>query len=175
MEPRTLVLTSYMQPNRIASWTEAVCLWFTQKCDILESYEATISSPSVTIQVPAVVRLRKDISTHKRAVKFSRLNIYQRDGWRCCFCGEKKPPRDLTYDHVIPRSRGGTTTWTNIVTACKADNRRKDNRTPREAGMTMHFKPYKPTSLPMGQPILMLADNIPDIWRPYLEATTQTA
>jgi 5-methylcytosine-specific restriction endonuclease McrA len=168
MEARTLVLTPGMQPIRIAQWQESVVLAWQGKADVLEEYEATVSSPSVTLNIPAVVRLHKAVHLHKGGVKFSRLNVLSRDRMTCCYCNEKKRPRHLNYDHVLPRSRGGKTTWNNIVTSCMPCNRRKGNRTPQEAGMKMHFKPYVPTTLSGHQPLLFLVGAAPPQWLPYL-------
>jgi len=168
MEPRTLILSSSMQPQSIATWQQSVVLLWQGKGEALESYEATVSSPSVTFQIPAVLRLHKAFSTHKSGVKFSRLNVYQRDGFRCCYCNKRFAAQDLTYDHVLPKSRGGKTNFVNIVSACHKDNLRKTNKTPGEAGMRMHFKPYVPKTIPLGRPFLLSLDRVPDLWRPYI-------
>lgn len=175
MEPQTLVLNSWMVPHSIASWQDAIVAVYKQTVDVLESYEATVSSPSLTLQIPAVMRLRKTLSMNKKGVKFSRINVLTRDGQRCCYCGLKKQIRELNYDHVIPRSRGGATVWVNIVTACKACNSRKGNRTPAEAGMRMHFQPHVPRSLPMARPFLIDVASAPAQWLPYLTVAAQTA
>jgi 5-methylcytosine-specific restriction endonuclease McrA len=172
---RTLVLNPYMQPHRLAGWQEAICLLVTGKCDVLEHYEATVSSPSITIHVPAVVRLKRDISMYKKGVKFSRINVLTRDGFRCCYCGHKKPHEELNYDHVVPRAQGGKTVWENIVTSCYRCNTRKDRRTPEQAGMRMHFKPHRPRTLPMTQPMLLSARDIAEPWKPYLQLEARTA
>lgn len=163
-----------MQPHAVASWQQAICLLVTDKADALESYEMTCSSPSVTLQMPAVLRLRKEVSPHKKGVKFSRINVLTRDRFTCCYCGQKKTPRELNYDHVVPRERGGKTDWLNIVSACYSCNSRKRNRTPKEAGMTMHFQPHRPRILPMTQPIMYATTAIPEQWKPYLEAARAT-
>jgi 5-methylcytosine-specific restriction endonuclease McrA len=168
MEPRTLILSSSMQPQSIATWQQSVVLLWQGKGEALESYEATVSSPSITFQIPAVLRLHKAFSTHKSGVKFSRINVYTRDGFRCCYDGKRYAAQDLTYDHVIARSRGGKTTFANVVSACKPCNSRKGSRTPAEAGMRMHFKPHTPKTLPLGQPLLLSLDRAPDLWLPYL-------
>jgi 5-methylcytosine-specific restriction endonuclease McrA len=170
MQLRTLILNAWMSPHSIATWQQAICLLVTDKVHVLEEYEAEVSSPSVTIRVPAVAVLRRNLSTHKKGVKFSRVNVLTRDGFRCCYCGKKRGPRELNYDHVVPRSQGGTTAWENIVTSCYPCNTRKDRRTPKEAGMRMYFQPHRPRILPMTQPILVSMDAIPDAWQPYLEA-----
>jgi 5-methylcytosine-specific restriction endonuclease McrA len=103
--------------------------------------------------VPAVVRLRKMAKTSARGVKFSRRNVYQRDDYTCQYCGQKKPARELSYDHVVPRSAGGRTDWRNIVTACKACNSRKDAQTCDEAGMWPKKDPIRPAHLPVSPPL----------------------
>jgi 5-methylcytosine-specific restriction endonuclease McrA len=175
MEPQTLVLNSWMVPHAIMTWQQAIVAMMTSKVDVLESYDAVVSSPSITFQIPAVVRLRKTPQMHRKGVKFSRINVLTRDGQRCCFCNEKKPPRDLNYDHVIPRAQGGKTSWTNIVTACKKCNSRKGNRTPSQAAMRMHFQPYAPTSLPMARNFLFDLSRAPAQWLLYLIDAAQSA
>jgi 5-methylcytosine-specific restriction endonuclease McrA len=168
MEPRTLILNAWMAPHSVATWQQAICLLVTGKIDVLEEYAAEVSSPSVTIRIPAVARLRKELGAHKRGVKFSRVNVLARDGFRCCYCGQKKSARELNYDHVVPRCKGGRTLWENIVTSCYACNARKGRRTPKEAGMRMHFQPHRPRVLPMTQPLLVAMGAVPDAWKPYL-------
>lgn len=170
---RTLVLSPWMGVHRIVDWKEAISIVWAQKGEALETYEATASSPSVTLQIPAVVRLKKAISPFKKGVKFSRGNILSRDGFRCCYCGEKFEPRKLNYDHVVPRHQGGKTDWDNIVSSCYPCNRKKRNRTPQQAGMKMHFKPHKPKVLPMARPLVSVRD-VPSQWLPYIEAAQET-
>ena len=173
MDLQTLVLNPSMQPHRIASWQEAICLVYTEKGDVLEEYEATVSSPSITFQVPAVIRLKKEMSLFKKGVKYSPLNIFTRDRHVCCYCGVKKKPREVNCDHVLPRVQGGKTTWTNIVTSCYPCNRKKGARTPAQAGMRMHYQPHIPKRLPLAP--LILIKHTPDLWAPYLSAVAQTA
>jgi 5-methylcytosine-specific restriction endonuclease McrA len=164
---RTLLLTPWMAPHKIISWERAVVLLTLDKIDVLEEYDVEIRSPSVAMRTPAVVRLRKAGSTTKHAVRFSRINVYTRDGFRCQYCGERKEMRDLNYDHVVPRVRGGHTVWENIVTSCYACNDRKGSRTPEEAGMTLRRKPFKPTSLPVTPAFRVTRAEMPEAWLPY--------
>src|SRR5437763_4391150 len=127
---QTLVLSQGYEPVKIVSWQRAITLLFLGKVEVIEEYDRDIRSCSLLIKIPSVVRLLNAIRRHKQPVKFSRVNIYGRDRYTCQFCGDKKPVGELTYDHVVPRSQGGTTTWTNIVTACETCNRKKANRTP---------------------------------------------
>jgi hypothetical protein len=92
-----------------------------------------------------------------------------RDGFRCQLCGERFPSEDLTFDHVVPRSRGGLTTWDNIVTACVRCNTAKGDRTPAEARMRLLRPPKKPAYLP-AMTVKMDVRHIPDEWRPYWTA-----
>ena len=87
-----------MNPHSIAMWQQSVVLLYQRKADVLESDEATASSPSLTLQFPAVMRLRNAVATQKSAVRFSRINVYARDRFRCCYDGKRYAPRDRTYD-----------------------------------------------------------------------------
>ena len=165
---RTLILDISMRPHGIVNWMQAICLFVQDKVDVVEEYDAVVSSPSLTLNVPAVIRLRKACKPNG-GIRFSRANVYMRDRFRCCYCGQKKRPRELTYDHVHPRARGGKRTFENIVTSCWPCNERKGSRTPREAGMRMHYQPSVPTRLAL-HPILLDVSRVPPQWQPYLGA-----
>ena len=168
---RTLLLNSWMAPHKIISWQRAVVLVVLGKVDVLEEYDEEIRSRSFALRTPAVVRLKRGGTTQKQAVRFSRINVYTRDGFRCQYCGEKKTMRDLNYDHVIPRVKGGRTVWENIVTSCYACNDRKGSRSPEEAGMTLRKRPFKPKSLPVTPIALALSvtrSEMPDVWLRWL-------
>lgn len=167
MEHRTLLLTPWYFPHKILKWQDAVTMVYLEKADVVVEYSDTVSSPSVEIFVPAVVRIRKAISSMKRGLKFSRANVYARDSHTCQYCGTRCGVRELTYDHVIPRSRGGRTEWDNIVAACKACNSRKADRTPDECGMFPRTSPVKPAKLPLTSAITHVQDP-PEEWVPFL-------
>ena len=135
MSKRVLLLTPWYFPTRVLHWQDAVKMVYEETVDVVAEYDEEIRSPSVTWKVPAVVRLKRLAANAKRGVKFSRRNVYQRDGHRCQYCGERKPESELSYDHVVPRASGGRTNWLNIVTACRTCNTRKGSRTCDEAGM----------------------------------------
>lgn len=141
---RCLVLSRDFEPCSIIGWQQAVTLYYSGKCEILESYEGDLHSPSTTLKIPAVVRLVKPFKRFFKPLKFSRTNVYTRDEYRCCYCGQKFKPNDLTYDHVLPRSQGGETRWDNIVSCCDRDNAKKAGRTPQQAGMKLLKEPYQP-------------------------------
>lgn len=96
------------------------------------------------IAVPEIIRLRNFEKLPKRAVKFTRRNIYKHYNYRCCYCGNTFHTSKLNLDHVIPKSRGGKTNWENIVTSCLPCNTKKRNRTPEEAGMRLLTHPTRP-------------------------------
>lgn len=169
MSTKVLLLTPDYLPLKVISWQRAVVMYFNRKVEILETYDEDISSPSTSIKAPAVVVLRKGFSGVKRAVKFSRTNVFTRDGYRCQYCGVEKKPHQLNYDHVVPRQQGGRTVWENIVAACYSCNGRKANRTPEQAGMKLLRRPVRPKTLPLAHPKLNLAD-IPEAWAAYCKA-----
>ena len=131
-------------------------------------YDEEIRSRSFALRTPAVVRLKTGGTATKQAVRFSRINVYTRDGFRCQYCGEKRSMRDLNYDHVIPRVKGGQTNWENIVTSCYACNDRKGSRSPEEAGMKLRKKPVKPKSLPVTPVLAVARSEMPEAWLRYL-------
>ena len=163
MHTRTLLLSPWYFPIKILRWQDAVKMRYEGTAEVVSEYEDEIVSPSVTWKMPAVMRLRKMPSSQKRGVKFSRLNVYQRDGYRCQYCGNKFPVGMLSYDHVVPRSAGGQTTWTNIVTACKTCNTRKASHSCDDAGMWPLSTPRCPHSLPMQSPVIDLR-TAPEEW-----------
>ncbi len=164
---QTLVLTATYQPHKIVSWQKAVTMIFLGKVEVLEEYDEEIRSVSITIRMPAVVRLLRVLRGKGRGLKFSRINVMTRDHFRCQYCGEKHAMRELTYDHVVPRSQGGRTTWENIVTACYECNRKKSGRTPQQAGMKLRAVPVKPKTLPT---VTLRFDlgSMPDAWASWV-------
>lgn len=165
---KTLVLDQGYQPHRVVSWRRAVEMLFAGKVEVVEEYEEDIRSVTITIKMPAVVRLLRAVRGKKRSIKFSRINVAMRDDFRCQYCRQKKTLKKLTYDHVVPRSQGGRTTWENIVMACYGCNRDKGDRTPEQAGMKLRSKPVKPKWLPVVAFRIDPALSIPDAWANWL-------
>jgi 5-methylcytosine-specific restriction endonuclease McrA len=141
MSTRTLMLTPWMAPYKVISWERAIVLSYLGKVEVLEEYDVDVPAVSITLRTPAVVRLTRARVPIQNKVRFSRTNVFLRDGFRCQYCGEKRPTSELNYDHVLPRFRGGKTVWENIVTSCYACNDRKGSRTPVEAGMALLRQP----------------------------------
>lgn len=161
---RTLVLDMGYQPINTVSFHKAMRYIAKGKVDVLEQYDRTIH---VNWRMPAVVRLTQWIRPHTYKVRFSRQNVLARDRWRCQYCGERKRTSDLTFDHVLPRAKGGKTAWENIVIACTPCNARKGGRTPEEAGMPLRSKPVRPSWLPTFNMTLQQIAEVPAEWRNY--------
>ena len=126
-------------PLSLWSWQEtikAVCL---DRVTIICEYEQSISSPSVKISLPSVIAL-KEYVPQKRNPAFTRFNVFLRDRFSCQYCGSGFSASDLTFDHVVPRSKGGRTNWTNVVAACSPCNLRKGNKL-RQCNMRLWSNP----------------------------------
>lgn len=109
-----------------------------------EHDDDVIRSPHGEFRIPEVILLTDYDKFPQHRVKFSRRMIYRRDNYTCQYCGKTPGSEELTIDHVIPRAQGGKTTWVNCAVACFKCNSRKDNRTPKQAGMKLKREPYKP-------------------------------
>jgi 5-methylcytosine-specific restriction endonuclease McrA len=166
-----LFLDADWQPLRVEHWTRAVADLFRGKIEVIEySRDRTIKGVSREWPMPAVVRVLRRFRRDRQAIRFSRLNIYTRDGFTCQYCGGRQDSEDLTFDHVLPRAAGGRTTWDNIVTCCVACNAAKASRTPEQAGMRLRRRPTKPRYLP-AVTVRMDRRQVPEEWRPYWNVT----
>lgn len=161
-----LLLDNTYEPIRVIGWKRAAYLVFSGKAEVIEESDQEVRSPSTIWKLPSVIR---QFGKYKRRgeVQFSRINIYMRDGWTCQYCGDRKPAKDLTFDHVLPRAQGGKTSWTNVVTACKPCNGDKADRTPQQAGLKLIKEPVRPKWLP-AQMIIKLK-TVPDEWKSYID------
>lgn len=139
--------------------------------DVLDAWPMEVrSAGGLTVPLPRVVAARRYVD-QSGAAPFTRAGVLLRDGHRCCYCTAKLGASNLTFDHVIPRSTGGKTGWSNIVSACEPCNARKANRTAAERGMTLQVEPYVPSRARMvdlGLARLKLAEGVPDAWRLFL-------
>lgn len=142
----TLVLNADFRPLSyyplsLWSWQDAIKAVCLDRVNVISRYDVVVHSPSMEIELPSVVSLRDYIRPSTNPA-FTRFNVFLRDRFCCQYCG---CPDDLTFDHLIPRSRGGRTTWENVVTACAPCNLRKSNRLSQEINMHPRQKPYRPS------------------------------
>ncbi|MEK6578517.1 MAG: HNH endonuclease, partial [Bdellovibrionota bacterium] len=165
-----LVLNASFEPIHVVTWQRALQLLFQGKVEVVEDSDREVRTVRFTIKVPAVLRLLSyvPLARKKDIVRFSRVNIFLRDGNVCQYCGNKFGRTHLTLDHVIPIVQGGRKCWENIVTACKPCNQRKGGRTPSQAGINLVRKPKQPTWLPASS-LQIGISRTPDRWQIYLQ------
>jgi 5-methylcytosine-specific restriction endonuclease McrA len=128
-------------PLSLWPWQDTIKAVFLGRVDVVSTYNKLIHSPSFQMPLPSVVSLKQYVA-QDRPPAFTRFNVFLRDSFSCQYCGSSE---ELTFDHVTPRSKGGRTTWENIVTACARCNLGKGGRLPREAAMHPRRSPRRPT------------------------------
>ena len=143
MNSRVLVLNQDYSPLMVCSVERAFILVYLNKSEMVRSANGyRLRSVSQSFAMPSVIRLHRYVNAPYKGVNLTRQNIFKRDNFECQYCGTK---RDLTIDHVIPSSKGGSHSWTNLVTACKKCNAKKGDVSPEQAGMPLRHKPFKPS------------------------------
>ncbi|QDL90775.1 HNH endonuclease [Paroceanicella profunda] len=128
-------------PLSLWPWQEAVKAAWLDRVQIIAEYDVTVRSPSTEIRLPSVVVLR-DYVKPARMAAFTRFNLFLRDEFTCQYCGSRG---EMTFDHVVPRSRGGRTTWENVVASCSPCNLRKGNKTLKQSGMRLRQPAMRPS------------------------------
>jgi 5-methylcytosine-specific restriction endonuclease McrA len=139
---KVLVLNFDYSPLNVTSLQRGFTLVVNGKAEIIKSAENPITTFTNTYVRPLIIRLLKYINYRSSGIRVNRHRIFRRDNNECVYCTSKK---DLTIDHVIPRSRGGKNTWENLVTCCSKCNLKKGNRTPEEARMPLKKRPTEPS------------------------------
>ena len=129
-------------PLSIWCWQDAVKSVFLNRVSIVSNYKRKIRSPSFEMNLPSVIALKSFIQPSKNP-NFTRFNVFLRDKFSCQYCGDKK---DLTFDHLLPKSRGGLTDWNNVVTACSSCNVKKGGKLLKFSGMKLNQFPYQPST-----------------------------
>ena len=132
-------------PLSLWHWQETIKAIFLDRVAVVQEYDRAIRSPGTTMRLPSVVALKQYVSQDRRP-PFTRFNVFLRDRFTCQYCGGGFSAHDLTFDHVVPRSRGGRTAWGNIVTACSRCNLTKGNRLPHECHMHPRSVPVVPSA-----------------------------
>ncbi|HBV54529.1 MAG TPA: HNH endonuclease [Rhodobacteraceae bacterium] len=152
-------------PLSLWPWQEAVKAVFLDRVNILAEYQEVARSPSREMRIPSVVVLKEYVKPQKR-VAFTRFNLFLRDEFSCQYCGSKG---DLTFDHVVPRARGGITSWENVVAACSPCNLRKGSKSLRNSGLSLKKPPRQPGSEEMRNLGRKFPPNLlHDSWLDYL-------
>ena len=160
-------------PLSLWSWHESVKAVVSNRVNVVSEYDQVVNSPSFALRLPSVISL-KEYVVALRMPAFTRFNVFLRDRFSCQYCGVALPSHDLTFDHVIPRSRGGRTTWENVVTACAPCNLRKGGRMPSRAGLTPKRPPARPSSYELQENGRQFPPNfLHESWRDYLYWDTE--
>lgn len=155
-------------PLSVWSWQDAIKAVFQDRVNVVSEYDRVVRSPSHEMRLPSVISLKEYVPAARRPA-FTRFNVFLRDRFVCQYCGDGFPAHDLTFDHVIPRSRGGRTTWTNVVTACSCCNLTKGSHLPHEVGMFPRHAPATPTSLQLQENGRGFPPNfLHESWRDFL-------
>jgi len=160
-------------PLSLWSWQDAVKAVFLDRVNILNEYDQVVRSPSYEMRLPSVIALREYVPLERRPA-FTRFNVFLRDRFQCQYCNDQFPAEQLTFDHVLPRSRGGRTTWQNVVTACQCCNLEKGSRTPQESGMPLARPASQPSTFQLQQNGRAFPPNfLHESWSDYLYWDTE--
>ena len=169
---RTLVLNAGFEPMHMICWQRAICLVLTEKAEMVSGYSKKIRTVSREYTLPSVIRLRRYVQIYQRmrTIRCSRKNIFSRDNFRCQYCNIKVKGIDATVDHVIPRSKGGASSWNNLVTACRKCNIKKGSKKPEQVGLKLRSKPKRPG---FSEIIRMQSGVEHHAWKDFLEIFDQ--
>ncbi len=162
MDQKVLILNQDYSAISLCSIHKAFILLFLEKAELVEKRTGALRTISKSFPVPSIIRLQRYVNVPYKGIALSRQNIMRRDHFRCLYCDSTK---NLTIDHIIPRSRGGESNWTNLGTACMRCNTRKGDRTPEEANMLLKQKPKKPSLTSF---LVLHSDTIDHSWHTYL-------
>ncbi len=141
-----LVLNQNFEPLNVCNPMRAIVLVLSGKAEVLEHSDGSLRSPSVSFQLPSVIRLIYLIRRPRPKARLTRKEIFQRDGHTCQYCGTSG--KELTIDHVLPRHRGGKHVWENVVSACRRCNHRKGGKSLEMARMRLLSRPFQPRVSP---------------------------
>jgi 5-methylcytosine-specific restriction endonuclease McrA len=152
-------------PLSLWPWQEAIKAAVLDRVDVVAEYDQVIRSQRQVFKIPSVVVLKDFVRPQKR-VAFTRFNLFLRDQFTCQYCSAKG---DLTFDHVVPRSKGGTTAWENVVAACSPCNLKKGSKSLRASGLTLSRPPHRPIPEEMlAQGRRFPPNYLHDSWMDYL-------
>ena len=155
-------------PLSLWCWQDAIKAVFLNRVNIISEYESEVHSPSLKMKLPSVISLKRYVAP-KSNPAFTRFNVFLRDNFICQYCYERYPVKQLTFDHLIPKSRGGKTRWQNVVSACTYCNLKKGNRILNEVDMQILKIPKKPSAFELHKNGKNFPPNyLHKSWRDYL-------
>ncbi|MEO0075786.1 MAG: HNH endonuclease [candidate division WOR-3 bacterium] len=164
LKREVLVLNQNYEPLTLCRLRRAVVLMYLGKAELVESYNGEVlRSVNNWMPVPSVLRLNRYVKTNRREIPLSKRNILRRDNHTCQYCGKSTGP--MTTDHIIPKSKGGSDSWENLVCACAECNSKKGINSYSRVGLKLLRKPKKPSYISF---VINSIDKIPKEWRPYL-------
>lgn len=172
---RVLVLNASFEPINVCTVRRAIVLILKEKAEVIDAMsgrngELELHAEKISMTRPSVIRLvtyvRIPFQSFRR--KITRRAVFARDGWECQYCGRRG---SLTMDHIVPRSKGGETSWENVVACCAGCNRRKGDRSVSQAGMRLRSRPRTPHATIF---IHVASPTIPSSWQPYVPASAQS-
>ena len=160
-------------PLSLWSWQDTVKAVFMARVNVVSGYDRAVHSPSMEMKIPSVIALKEYVPMSRRPA-FTRFNVFLRDGFGCQYCGSRLGAEYLTFDHVVPRARGGRTVWENVVAACAPCNLRKGHRMPGEAGVRPFRKPRQPSNYDLQESGRSFPPNfLHESWRDFLYWDTE--
>lgn len=163
MTLKALVLNMDYSPIAVCSVQRAFLLIYLRKADMVKANNShAFHTVSDTFSMPSVIKLNRYVSVPYKGTVLTRENVFKRDGFKCQYCGTSK---ELTIDHLVPKAKGGKTSWNNLVTACKKCNSRKGNYSPEEAGLQLTFRPFRPSYIMY---LKYMSGSSLEEWEPYL-------
>jgi len=168
---KVLTLSSTYEPLGVIDWEKAITLVFSGKVHAVSEYDREIHSPTCSMKIPSVVAFKHSKGRRVKSVRFSRKNVWIRDEGRCQYCKSHVSIKSFTLDHVVPRTLGGSTIWTNVVTCCASCNQKKGDKLLHKCGMTLYKVPTKPSSLPYVQDVEFFynfQNTVPEDWKFWL-------
>ena len=160
-------------PLSLWSWQDAVKSVFLGRVNVVSEYDMFVHSPSLRMPLPSVIAIKEYVSMTRRPA-FTRFNVFLRDRFSCQYCATSLPAESLTFDHIVPRSRGGRTVWNNVVAACESCNLRKGHRLPKESGIYPVRGPRRPTNFELQENGRAFPPNyLHESWRDFLYWDTE--
>mgnify|MGYP001163961186 FL=1 len=150
------------------SWRDALKAVFLDRVNVVSEYNQVVRSPSIEFKLPSVISLKDYIPLPEKAA-FTRFNVFLRDKFVCQYCRKTFKVEELTFDHVIPRSKGGTTMWENVVTCCRSCNTLKGNRSLKKFGLKLQKTPFIPSNFQLKEIGRMFPPNfLHQSWNDFL-------